>query len=70
MDNLFLSGLTTAGADAFQQDILLDLLQHTYIRIAIVNIQDETCTALYDATGLMQERITFLYAPKLQVFSY
>ena len=68
MDDLFLSCLTTANTDASKQDILLNLLKQTYTRVAIVNIQDETFTTLYDATGLMEEGATVSYVSALENF--
>ncbi|SHJ37832.1 hypothetical protein [Hespellia stercorisuis] len=68
MDDTFLSDLTTADTLSSKQDILLDLLKQTYARITVVNIKEETFTALYDATGVMKEGEVLSYHQALDAF--
>lgn len=68
MHDTFLSCLTTADTLSSKQDILLDLLKQTYARIALVNIKEETFTALYDVTGVMKEGSALSYNQALEEF--
>ncbi|MDD3746312.1 MAG: ATP-binding protein [Anaerostipes sp.] len=67
MDDIFLSCLT-ADTLSSKQDILLDLLKQTYARITVVNIKEETFTALYDVTGMMKEGISLSYNQALEEY--
>ncbi|MDD3184134.1 MAG: ATP-binding protein [Anaerostipes sp.] len=67
MDDIFLSCLT-ANTLSSKQDILLDLLKQTYARITVVNIKEETFTALYDVTGMMKEGIALSYNQALEEY--
>ncbi|MDD4370562.1 MAG: ATP-binding protein [Anaerostipes sp.] len=67
MDDIFLSCLT-ADTLSSKQDILLDLLKQSYARVALVNIKEETFTALYDVTGMMKEGVALSYNQALEEF--